>query len=225
MRIIYLPTQSLPLGSLLQVFTYTRKHACMHSQLYTHIHTNIHIHKHTAIEETLEENTTKPHTQVDAVKQSQVSVDYSTKGAQSLEGKGNNSFLVQDLTHMKAENKELLEKLQTLDKEYQEYKRKQGRWIDVLHTLILYTYTYMRTYIHTFTHMYAYINSCSRIYYCNNKFVFSMIKALTQPCVSNMLMLLIYVCVYVCICMYVYIYIYIYIYIYMCVCVYACMYV
>ena len=127
----------------------------MHSQMYTHIHTNIHIHTHTAIEETLEENATIPHTHVDAVKQRQVGVDYSANdGAQPLEGKGKNSLMVQDLTHMKAENKELLEKLQTLDKEYQEYKRKQGRWIVILHTLILYIYKYIHTYMHAHIHSY-----------------------------------------------------------------------
>ena len=132
-------------------------HVCIHNciRTYTQTYTYIHIHTHTAIEETLKENATIPHTQVDAVKQRQVGVDDSAyDGAQSLEGKGKNSFLVQDLTHMKAENKELLEKLQTLDKEYQEYKRKQGRWIVILHTLILYIYKYIHTYMHAYTHAY-----------------------------------------------------------------------
>ena len=120
-----------------------------------------HICTHIVIDEILTEDETKHQQQLQSEEATAFLSNKTTNStitthdnttAMTTEGNSDvNTFLRQDNTRMKSENSELRVKLETIEREYQDYRRKQG------------IHVYMYIYTHTFdTH--AYIHICIHIY-------------------------------------------------------------
>ena len=89
------------------------------------------------IDDTITEQGTKHHDHLQARKSS------STISEDHMEENSNRNLPEDDnYTRMKSENHELKEKLQATEKEYQEYRRKQGRFYHI------HVYIYIYVYIH-----------------------------------------------------------------------------